>query len=71
MKYLIIFTLFLAVFYQQLIEGKLSSKSYPAKYENSLLDVITQTPDKKCKEIVLLEINVRRLGGKQTSKFYA
>ena len=36
---------------------KLSSKSYPAKSENCVLEVITQRPDKKFKELILLEVD--------------
>lgn len=36
---------------------KLSSKSYPAKSENCVINVITKKPDKKFKELILLEVD--------------
>ena len=35
---------------------ELSSKSYPAKPENCTIELITQKPDKKFKELILLDI---------------
>ena len=56
MKNIILFLLFITGC-TSISTVKLSSKSYPAKSETCTIEVTTQKPDKKFKELLLLEIN--------------